>query len=230
MARRNAVNLGVAMVFITHDRRFLDRVATRILELDRGMLQSFPGNFSAYQTRKESMLLDETVLNAKFDKYLAQEEVWIRKGIEARRTRNEGRVRRLEQLRRDRAARRDRQGKVELALDAGEKSGKLVAELIDVSKCFGDKKIVRDFSIRLQRGDRIGVIGPNGAGKTTLLRLILGGLAADEGTVRLGTKLQVAYFDQFRTQLDEEAALVDVIILAPTMSRSATRRSMLLVI
>ena len=205
------VSSSAAIVFITHDRRFLDRVATRIIELDRGNLQSFPGNFSAYQLRKEQMLLDETVHNAKFDKFLAQEEVWIRKGIEARRTRNEGRVRRLEQLRRERTARRDRQGKVELALDAGEKSGKLVAELLGVSKRFGDKQVVRDFSCRLQRGDRIGVIGANGAGKTTLLRLILGELAPDAGSVRLGTKLQVAYFDQFRTQLDEEAALVDVI-------------------
>ncbi|SDH92027.1 ATP-binding cassette domain-containing protein [Propionivibrio dicarboxylicus] len=202
---------GVAMVFVTHDRRFLDRVATRIVELDRGCLQSFPGNFTDYVARKEQMLHDESVQNAKFDKFLAQEEVWIRKGIEARRTRNEGRVRRLEQLRRDRAARRDRQGKVELAIDAGDKSGKLVAELLGVSKAFGDKTVVRDFSCRLQRGDRIGVIGSNGAGKTTLLRLILGELAPDSGSVRLGTKLQVAYFDQFRTQLDDEAALVDVI-------------------
>ena len=202
---------GVAMVFITHDRRFLDRVATRIVELDRGRLLSCPGNFSAYQAKKEQMLHDEAIQNAKFDKFLAQEEVWIRKGVEARRTRNEGRVLCLEQLRRERAARRERQGKVELALDAGDKSGKLVAELQGVSKRFGDKCVVHDFSCRLQRGDKIGLIGPNGAGKTTLLRLILGELAPDAGTVRLGTKLQVAYFDQFRTQLDEEAALVDVI-------------------
>ncbi|MFB0937242.1 MAG: ATP-binding cassette domain-containing protein, partial [Propionivibrio sp.] len=202
---------GVSMVFITHDRRFLDRVATRIVELDRGRLQSFPGNFTEYQSRKEQMLHDEAVQNARFDKFLAQEEVWIRKGVEARRTRNEGRVLRLEHLRRERAARRERQGKVELAIDAGDKSGKLVAELVGVSKSFGDKRIVRDFSCRLQRGDKIGLIGPNGAGKTTLLRLILGELAPDTGTVRLGTKIQVAYFDQFRTQLDEEAALVDVI-------------------
>jgi ATP-binding cassette subfamily F protein uup len=202
---------GVSLVFITHDRRFLDRVATRIVELDRGLLQSFPGRFADYQMRKEQMLHDETVQNAKFDKFLAQEEVWIRKGVEARRTRNEGRVLRLEQLRRERAARRERQGKVDLALDAGDKSGKLVAELLNVSKSFGDKRVVRDFSCRLQRGDKIGLIGPNGAGKTTLLRLILGELKPDAGTVRLGTKLQVAYFDQFRTQLDEEAALVDVI-------------------
>jgi ATP-binding cassette subfamily F protein uup len=205
------VSSGVSMVFITHDRRFLDRVSTRIVELDRGRLLSCPGSFSAYQAKKEQILHDEAIQAAKFDKFLAQEEVWIRKGVEARRTRNEGRVLRLEQLRRDRAARRDRQGKVELALDAGDKSGKLVAELEGVSKSFGDKKVVRDFSCRLQRGDRIGLIGPNGAGKTTLLRLILGELAPDAGQVRLGTKIQVAYFDQFRTQLDEEAALVDVI-------------------
>jgi ATP-binding cassette subfamily F protein uup len=206
---------NVAMVFITHDRRFLDRVSTRIVELDRGRLLSCPGNFSAYLAKKEMILHDEAIQNAKFDKFLAQEEVWIRKGVEARRTRNEGRVLRLEQLRRDRAARRERQGKVELALDAGDKSGKLVAELAHVSKSFGEGEqkltVVRDFSCRLQRGDKIGLIGPNGAGKTTLLRMILGELKPDSGTVRLGTKIEVAYFDQFRTQLDEEAALVDVI-------------------
>ena len=209
------IGSNVSMVFVTHDRRFLDRVATRIVELDRGRLLSCPGNFSAYQVKKEQILHDEAIQNAKFDKFLAQEEVWIRKGVEARRTRNEGRVLRLEQLRRERAARRDRQGKVELALDAGDKSGKLVAELTHVSKSFGEgvgeKRVVRDFSCRLQRGDKIGLIGPNGAGKTTLLRLILGELQPDSGNVRLGTKIQVAYFDQFRTQLDEEAALVDVI-------------------
>ena len=209
------ISSGTTLLFITHDRRFLDRVATRIVELDRGKLMSCPGSFSEYLTRKEAMLSDEAVNNAKFDKFLAQEEVWIRQGVKARRTRNEGRVLRLEQLRRDRAARRERQGKVELALDAGDKSGKLVAELEHVTKRFGEgaqqKTVVRDFSCRLQRGDKIGLIGPNGAGKTTLLRLILGELAADEGTVRLGTKVEVAYFDQFRTALDEEAALVDVI-------------------
>ena len=209
------ISSNVAMVFITHDRRFLDRVSTRIVELDRGRLLSCPGNFSAYLAKKEMILHDEAIQSAKFDKFLAQEEVWIRKGVEARRTRNEGRVLRLEQLRRDRAARRERQGKVELALDSGDKSGKLVAELAHVSKSFGEGEqkltVVRDFSCRLQRGDKIGLIGPNGAGKTTLLRMILGELAPDSGTVRLGTKIQVAYFDQFRTQLDEEAALVDVI-------------------
>ena len=205
------IESNVTLLFITHDRRFLDRLATRIVELDRGKLMSCPGSFAEYQKRKAQMLHDEEIANAKFDKFLAQEEVWIRKGVEARRTRNEGRVLRLEQLRRDRAARRDRQGKVELALDAGEKSGQLVAELTNVSKRFGEKTVVRDFSTRLMRGDKIGLIGPNGAGKTTLLRLILGELQPDEGKVRQGTKIEVAYFDQFRSQLDPEAALVDVI-------------------
>ncbi|MDR3299047.1 MAG: ATP-binding cassette domain-containing protein [Candidatus Accumulibacter sp.] len=202
---------GVSMMFVTHDRRFLDRVATRIVELDRGRLQSFPGRFADYQARKEQLLRDEAMHNAKFDKFLAQEEVWIRQGVEARRTRNEGRVLRLERLRRERAARRERQGRVELAIDAGDRSGKLVAELTGVHKSFGEKHVVRDFSCRLQRGDKIGVIGANGIGKTTLLRLILGELAPDTGTVRLGTKIQTAYFDQFRTQLDEDAALTEVI-------------------
>ena len=205
------IESNLTLLFITHDRRFLDRVATRIVELDRGKLMSCPGSFAEYQKRKAQMLHDEEIANAKFDKFLAQEEVWIRKGVEARRTRNEGRVLRLEQLRRDRAARRDRQGKVELALDAGEKSGQLVAELTNVTKRFGEKTVVRDFSTRLMRGDKIGLIGPNGAGKTTLLRLILGELQPDEGKVRQGTKIEVAYFDQFRSQLDPEAALVDVI-------------------
>ncbi|QWT45235.1 ATP-binding cassette domain-containing protein [Azospira inquinata] len=205
----------LTLLFITHDRAFLEHVATRIVELDRGILTSFPGSFSTYLARKEQMLADESVVNAKFDKFLAQEEVWIRKGIEARRTRNEGRVRRLEALRRERAARRDRQGKVSLAVDAGEKSGKLVAELDHVSKSFASgaqqRTVIRDFSCRLMRGDKVGLIGPNGAGKTTLLRLILGELEPDSGSVRRGTKLEVAYFDQFRVQLDDEAALADVI-------------------
>jgi len=205
------IESNVTLLFITHDRRFLDRLATRIVELDRGKLMSCPGSFTEYQKRKAQMLHDEEIANARFDKFLAQEEVWIRKGVEARRTRNEGRVLRLEQLRRDRAARRDRQGKVELALDSGEKSGQLVAELTNVTKRFGEKTVVRDFSTRLMRGDKIGLIGPNGAGKTTLLRLILGELQPDAGKVRQGTKIEVAYFDQFRSQLDPEAALVDVI-------------------
>jgi ATP-binding cassette subfamily F protein uup len=200
-----------AVLFVTHDRRFLDNVTTRIVELDRGNLASFPGNFSAYQAIKERMLADEAVVNAKFDKVLAQEEVWIRQGVKARRTRNEGRVLRLEQLRRERAARREKQGKVEMIVESGERSGKLVAELVDVSKSFGAKKIVDNFSCRIQRGDKIGLLGPNGAGKSTLLKMILGDLPPDSGTVKLGTKIAVAYFDQLREQLDDEATLADTI-------------------
>ncbi len=200
-----------SIVFITHDRRFLDHIATRIVELDRGRLLSFPGNFSAYRTAKNEQLANEAVENAKFDKFLAQEEVWIRKGIEARRTRNEGRVRRLEALRATRAARRERQGLVRMDVSSGERSGKLVAELTDVSKSFGDKTIIRSFSDIILRGDKIGLIGPNGAGKTTMLKLILGELAPDSGNIRLGTRLQIAYFDQMRAQLDDNASLVDTI-------------------
>ena len=202
---------GGAVVVITHDRRFLDAVATRIVELDCGKLASFPGRFADYQARKAEMLAAEAQQNAKFDKLLAQEEVWIRKGIEARRTRNEGRVRRLELLRRERTARRERLGGVSFQLTRGDVSGKLVAELEHVSKRYGDRAIVNDFSGRILRGDRVGIIGPNGAGKTTLIRLILGEIAPDTGSVRLGTKLAVAYFDQFRAALDEESSLADVI-------------------
>ena len=198
---------GPPTIVITHDRTFLDRVATRIVELDRGLLRSYPGNFAAYETRKSEQLAAEEVVNRKFDKFWAQEEVWIRKGIEARRTRNEGRVRRLEVLREQRAARRERLGNVKLTLDAGERSGKLVAELIDVTKRFGDRTIVRDFSIRILRGDRLGLIGSNGAGKSTLLKLILGKLLPDSGSVRMGTNVGVAYFDQMREQLDPEASV-----------------------
>lgn len=201
---------GSAIV-ITHDRRFLDAIATRIVELDRGALLSFPGNFSEWQVRKAQWLESQRLENARFDKLLAQEEIWIRKGVEARRTRNEGRVRRLEQLRRERAERRDRQGNVQLAIDSGQRSGKLVAELEHVSKSFGDRCVVKNYSTTIMRGDRIGFIGPNGAGKSTLLKLILGTLAPDSGTVKLGTNLSVAYFDQMRSQLDENATLADVI-------------------
>jgi ATP-binding cassette subfamily F protein uup len=201
---------GAALV-ISHDRRFLESFATRIIELDRGVLASFPGNFSDYQRRKAEMLNAEAVANARFDKLLKEEEVWIRKGVEARRTRNEGRVRRLEELRRLRAARRDVQGKVNLNVDAGERSGKLVAELQAVSKRFADRAIICDFSAIVQRGDHIGLIGPNGAGKTTLIKLILGALEPDSGSIKRGTQLEVAYFDQFREALDDDATLADVI-------------------
>jgi ATP-binding cassette subfamily F protein uup len=200
-----------SVLFITHDRRFLDNVATRIIELDRGRLLSFPGNFSKYQERKKELLAIEEIENAKFDKVLAQEEVWIRKGVQARRTRDEGRVRRLESLRLERAARRDQQGQVKLDVGSGERSGKIVAELENVSKHYGEKVIIEDFSGIVLRGDKVGLIGPNGAGKTTLLKIILGEETADTGKVKLGTKLNVAYFDQMRAQLNEEATLADTI-------------------
>ncbi|MNJ94375.1 ABC transporter ATP-binding protein uup [compost metagenome] len=200
-----------SVLFITHDRSFLDNVATRIIELDRGRLLSFPGNFSAYQVRKAEQLEIEEVENAKFDKFLAQEEVWIRKGVQARRTRDEGRVRRLEALRLTRSARREQQGQVKLDVSSGDRSGKIVAELENINKTYGDKVIVRDFSATLLRGDKIGLIGLNGAGKTTLLKMILGEEEPDSGTVKQGTKLQIAYFDQMRAQLNEEASLADTI-------------------
>ncbi|QCP48658.1 ATP-binding cassette domain-containing protein [Trinickia violacea] len=199
------------LFFITHDRAFLDRVATRIVELDRGRLLSYPGNFSAYQTRKAQQLEVERVENEKFDKLLAQEEVWIRKGVEARRTRSVGRIARLVQMRNERAERRNVQGNVKLDVGQGEKSGKIVAELTDVTKRYGARTVVDRFSATVMRGDKIGFVGPNGAGKTTLLKLILGELAPDEGTVKVGTNLQVAYFDQMRAQLDQEKSLADTI-------------------
>ncbi|TCJ11756.1 ATP-binding cassette domain-containing protein [Parasulfuritortus cantonensis] len=200
-----------ALLFITHDRRFLDNVANRIVELDRGQLREYDGNFSAYQAKKAEQLEVEAAHNRKFDKFWKQEEVWIRKGIEARRTRNEGRVRRLEALRRERAARRERLGQVGFALDAGERSGKLVAELEHVTHGYGGRALVQDLSTRVMRGDKLGLIGPNGCGKTTLIRLILGELAPDQGRIKHGTNLSVAYFDQFRNRLDDEATLIDTI-------------------
>jgi len=200
-----------ALLFITHDRRFLDNVANRIVELDRGWLREYQGNFTAYQARKAEQLEVEAEHQRQFDKFWKQEEVWIRKGIEARRTRNEGRVRRLEALRRERAARRERIGRVGFALDAGERSGKLVAELEGVGLGYEGRMLIRDFSTRIQRGDKLGLIGPNGCGKTSLIRLVLGEQAPDSGRVRLGTQLQVAYFDQFRNALNEEATLIETI-------------------
>jgi len=204
-------NFPGALLFITHDRRFLDRVATRIVELDRGRLRGYEGNYSAYQTRKAGELEVEAAQARKFDKFWKQEEAWIRKGIEARRTRNEGRVRRLEVLRRERAARRERVGQVGFALDAGERSGKLVAELEQVRIGFAGRVLLRDLSCRIQRGDKLGLIGPNGCGKSTLIRLILGELEPDAGRVRRGAQLEIAYFDQFRNRLDEDATLIDTI-------------------
>src|SRR3954470_3382069 len=200
-----------SVMLITHDRTFLDRVATRIVELDRGRLLSYPGNFTQYQALKAEQLLQEAVVNAKADKLLAQEEVWVRKGVEARRTRAQGRITRLDRLRQQRQQRRDALGRVEMDVATGAPSGKIVAELAHVSKAFGDKTIVRDFTATILRGDKVGLIGPNGAGKTTLLKLILGELAADSGKVRQGANLQVAYFDQMRDALDLDAALEDFI-------------------
>ncbi len=199
------------VLFITHDRRFLDRLATRIVELDRGHLTEFNGTYAQYQIKKEELLAVEATHAAKFDKVLAQEEAWIRQGIKARRTRNEGRVRQLEKLRLERAARRERQGNVKLSLDSGERSGKLVAELNNVNKSFGEKRLISQFSTRILRGDRIGLLGPNGVGKTTLLKIILGELEPDSGSVDRGTNINVAYFDQMREQLDDEATLADTI-------------------
>jgi ATP-binding cassette subfamily F protein uup len=215
-----------SIITITHDRAFLDRVATRIVELDRGRLLSYPGNFAAYLTQKEEQLAQEEVINARFDKLLAQEEVWIRKGVEARRTRAQGRITRLDRLRASREARRETLGSVNMDVASGAASGKLVAELTHISKSFGERVIVRDFNATILRGDKVGLLGPNGAGKTTLLKLILGELAPDPapanapapepghsrwGTVRQGANVQVAYFDQMRNALDLDATLEDFI-------------------
>ncbi|ODU05665.1 MAG: ABC transporter ATP-binding protein, partial [Thiobacillus sp. SCN 63-1177] len=215
-----------ALLFITHDRRFLDNVANRIVELDRGQLREYQGNFSAYQLKKAEQLEVEAVHNRKFDKFWKQEEAWIRKGVEARRTRNEGRVRRLEALRRTREARIAHAGQVGFHIDAGDRSGKVVAELDHVTYGYdnrvlptGDtvpdasraKDIIRDFSTTILRGDKLGLLGPNGVGKTTLIRLILGELMPQSGWIKQGTKLEVAYFDQFRNQLNDEATLIDTI-------------------
>ena len=205
------IGLRTSVLFITHDRTFLDKVATRIVELDRGRLLSYPGNFAAYQLRKAQQLEVEEVENAKFDKFLAQEEVWIRQGVQARRTRSVARIERLVSMRNDRSERRNVQGNVKLDVSQGDKSGKIVAELTDVSKRYGERTVVDNFSATLMRGDKIGFVGPNGAGKTTLLKMILGELAPDAGTVRTGTNLQVAYFDQIRAQLDPERSLADTI-------------------
>jgi len=200
-----------SIVTITHDRAFLDRVATRIVELDRGHLNSYPGNFGQYLLQKEEQLAQEAVINAKADKLLAQEEVWVRKGVEARRTRSQSRIARLENLRSRRAARRDALGSVKLDVASGALGGKLVAELTEVSLSFGEKLIVNNFTGTILRGDKVGLIGPNGAGKTTLLKLILGELLPDSGKVRQGANLQVAYFDQMRNALDLDATLEDFI-------------------
>lgn len=200
-----------SVVMITHDRSFLNKVATRIVDLDRGKLLSYPGNFEQYVIQKAEQLAQEAVINAKADKLLSQEEVWIRKGVEARRTRSESRITRLEGLRANREARREVVGRVQMDVASAQTSGKIVAELENVNKSFGDQVIVKNFTGTVLRGDKIGLIGPNGAGKTTLLKMILGELAPDSGTVKLGTKMDVAYFDQMRANMDPDATLEDFI-------------------
>ena len=200
-----------SIVTISHDRAFLDAVATRIVELDRGVLRSYLGNFAAYVQNKDEQLKQEAVINAKADKLLAQEEIWIRKGVEARRTRAAARIDRLGKLRSEHAARRSVQGSVNLQIDAGEKSGKLVAELKDVCKAYGGRVLVDGFSANIMRGDKVALMGNNGVGKTTLLKMILGQLEPDSGTVRTGSNMQIAYFDQMRDALDLDATLEDFI-------------------
>ncbi len=205
------LNYRGALLFITHDRRFLQNLATRIVDLDRGRLVSWPGRYSDYLRRKAQALAEEARQNAEFDKKLAQEEVWIRQGIKARRTRNEGRVRALQKLRAQRTQRREQQGRTQLTLQTAELSGKKVIVADRIGFQYQQQPIVRDFSVIIQRGDRIGLIGPNGAGKTTLLQLLLGNLQPDSGLVQHGTRLQIAYFDQLRDQLDPEKSVVDTV-------------------
>lgn len=200
-----------SVVLITHDRAFLQRIATRIVDLDRGRLTSWPGNYQDFVARKAAALEHEARHQAEFDKKLAQEELWIRQGIKARRTRNEGRVRALQQLRRERAARRSRQGTARLEVEAAERSGDLVIEAENLNLSYGDRPVVRDFSTAIFRGDRIGLLGPNGSGKTTLIRLLLGELVPDSGRIRHGTRLKIAYFDQLRGQLDGEQTVADAV-------------------
>ena len=199
-----------SVILITHDRAFLDNVCTQIVELDRGILRTYPGNFTAYEVLKDQEMNSESLANARADKLLAQEEVWIRKGVEARRTRSVARIARLENLRASRSQRRDAVGQVKLAVSAGDRSGKIVADLQNVSKSY-DRPIVQDFTATILRGDKVGLLGPNGAGKTTLLKLILGTIAPDSGTATMGTRIEVAYFDQMREGLDLNASLEDYI-------------------
>jgi len=199
------------LVFVTHDRRFLDRLATRIIELDRGILRSFPGTFAAYQSRKAEVLAAEAAADSRLEGQLAEEEAWLRQGVKARAKRNQGRLRRLEGLREERASRRQQQGQATLQISTADRSGALIAELDHVSFAYEGRPVIRDFSTRIERGDRVGIIGPNGAGKTTLLRLILGELEPQEGTIRRGTKQEVAYFDQMRATLDPESRVLDAI-------------------
>jgi ATP-binding cassette subfamily F protein uup len=200
-----------AVIFVTHDRAFLERLATRIVELDRGRLASFSGDYHSFLRRKEAALADEVIEQQKFDKKLAEEEAWVRQGIKARRTRNEGRVRALVAMRAERAARRTQMGEVRFQMEQSDPSGKVVFEADQIAKAFGPTTVIRDFSTRVVRGDRVGLIGPNGAGKTTLLRILLGEIEPDSGDVRRGVNVQVAYYDQQREQLDPERTVMDTV-------------------
>jgi ATP-binding cassette subfamily F protein uup len=200
-----------AVVFVTHDRAFLERIATRIVELDRGMLTSWPGDYATFERKKEEWLANEELQNAKFDKKLASEEVWLRRGVKARRTRDEGRVKALMAMRAERAERRNRTGNVRMQMEQGDPSGKMVFEAKDISFAYGSSPVIKNFSTRVMRGDRIGLIGPNGAGKTTLLRILLGELEPDSGEVRRGANVEVAYYDQQREQLDPDLTVVETI-------------------
>jgi ATP-binding cassette subfamily F protein uup len=211
------LNWNVGLLFITHDRSLLQRLATRILELDRGQLTSWPGDYDNFLRRKEEMLHAESKQNADFDKKLAQEEKWIRQGIKARRTRNEGRVRSLEAMRRERSERRELQGKASFNINEVQKSGKLVVEADNISQRYDDHFVIKDFSLRIMRGDRIGLIGPNGIGKSTLLNILLGKIQPQKGSITLGTKLQVAYFDQLRQALDLEKTVSENVLQGSDM-------------
>lgn len=211
------LSCGVALLFITHDRALLQRLATRILELDRGQLTSWPGDYANFLRRKEEMLQAEAQQNALFDKKLAEEERWIRQGIKARRTRNEGRVRALEAMRLERAKRREVQGQASFSLNQAQQSGQLVVEATNVSHSYAHQKILNHFSMRIMRGDRIGLIGPNGIGKSTLLNILLGQISPQEGSVRQGTKLQIAYFEQLRQAIDLEKTVIDNVVQGSDM-------------
>ena len=200
-----------AIIFVTHDRAFLERLATRVVELDRGKLTSWPGDYATFIEKKEAWLANEALANEKFDKKLAQEEVWLRRGVKARRTRDEGRVNALMAMRQERAARRDVVGNVRVQVEQAERSGHLVFEAENVNKSYDGTPVVRDFSTRIIRKDRIGLIGPNGAGKSTLLKMLVGVLEPDSGEIHRGTNVEVAYFDQQREQLDPERSVVDTV-------------------
>ncbi|HNV54236.1 MAG TPA: ATP-binding cassette domain-containing protein, partial [Pseudomonadales bacterium] len=208
---RFLLDFAGSVLFISHDRSLVRRLATRIVELERGRLSNWPGDYDRYLTGRMATLEEEERRNALFDKRLAAEEVWIRQGIKARRTRNEGRVRALEAMRRERAARRNRDGTVNLRVDGSQRSGQLVIEARNLSHGFAGTPLIQGFSTLIQRGDKVGILGPNGCGKSTLINLLLGQISPDSGEVRHGSRLEIAYFDQLRETLDEESSLIDVV-------------------